>query len=187
MGAKIKRILSYVFTYLLLTIFLFVVTGSIWYMLSGGDLSDSAVECTGVIVSAGIPSVSSDTPRGTTDTYRVSYKQYVTVKYTYHGASYTNGKDIVYKTEMYDKEPNLDAIEATPKYMKDSSIVIYVSSDDPNNFEISDRFSSEGTSFWSILKWGLPVYGAVVILFTWTFIQKERAIKKQAFYDSIRR
>lgn len=181
-----KRYISYAFTYILVSVFLLIVVGSIWYMINGGDLSDSVVECKAEVVTVGAPYVYSDTER-TSGNYRVSTAQPITVKFDLNGSTYQVSKEVVTDIQDYKQEPNLSEITPVAKYKADTNITIYVSTNNPEEFDISNRFTYEQTSFWDIFKYALPVYLAVVVLFTWSFVQKEKEIKRQAMFDSINR
>lgn len=181
-----KRFLSYGFTYLLVTIFLLVVTGSIWYIVNGANLSDSVTQVQAEVLSADSPYAVKDLLRGTDNSYRVSYIQRITVKYSYDGVAYQPTQDVTFREEMYDYEPTISDAKIGAQFAKNTTITIYVRNDNPNSFEITDRFTSDTTSFWSIFKYTFPVYLAILILFTWTFIQKEKEIKQQELFSRLK-
>lgn len=184
-----KRFISYFFTYVLVTVLAVVAVACVYFMLDGSSLAAGTGKCEAQVISSKNPVVMSDRVRGLRkDTYRVSYVQEITVKYTYEGVEHRVTKQITYFSEKFDYEPNISGLTAQPKFKDGDLINIYVFDDNPDYFDVENRFIDEGEAgLISILKIAVPIYVVVLLLFTISFVQKEKAAKKQAFYDQYMR
>lgn len=175
-----KRFFSYLLTYILITFLAVVCIGCVYFIFNGGDLSTNTDGTTAVIRSASEPTVVSEIKRGTLkEVYSVATMQVITVEYTYNGRTYKGEKEVYYDRTEYKSEPNISSMRGNKKYNVDGTTTIYVYKDEPTVFDMADVYEFGGVKLTSILKFGVPLYLAMLVVFTWTIVQKEKEIKKQ--------
>lgn len=185
----VKRLLSYFFTLVLVTFIAAVAVACVYFVIDGASVKTGTEKTSGQIVASKNAVIIYDKERGLLkDTYRVSTVQEITVKYLYHGKDLRVTKEITYDVQEFDFEPNLKNFTAKNKYKDGDLLDILVYEDNPKIFDIENKILDDGIDgLKTVLKYAVPIYVVVILLFIISFIRKERALKKSKFYSNYMR
>ena len=178
-----KRFLLYFLTYILVTIFSAVIVWGIWTIINGATQDTYFDKVTGVIQMASNPLARADQDKTLLkDRWRVRFTQSLKVSYQYNGKKYVEERELTVHTDYYDTEVSPQGKTYDSPYKTGAAVQIYVNKKDPTVFQIAEAGESRKTPITEVLKFAIPVYAIIMLLFTISFIKREKRIKKEKFY-----
>ena len=178
-----KRFFIYFFTYLVVTAIAALVTWGVWTVVNGFSSNTYFDKVIGVVETATPPLAREDRDRTLLkDRWRVTFTQNLKVSYTYKGKKYTQERELLVHTDYYDAPVSpKDKVYDSP-YKSGAPVTIFIDKKSPDVFQIEGSGEAKEVAITSVLKFSVPVYALVMILFTGSFIKKEKKLKKERFY-----
>ncbi len=178
-----KRFLIYFLTYILVTIFSAVIVWGIWTLLTGASQDTMFDKASGVIQMASSPLARADQDKTLlADRWRIQFTQNIKVSYQYNGKKYVEERELVVHTDYYDTEVSPQGKTYNTPYVTGAAVQIFVNKQDPSIFQLADTGEAHEVPLKDVLKFAIPAYALIMILFTISFIKKEKRVKKENFY-----
>ena len=179
-----KRFFGYLLTYLLVTIFAGTITWGVYMIVNGAIGDDDFVQVSAIVQNAEKPVAEQDKVKSLVkEEYRISYVQSIKFAFDYEGKHYVKEKEMTIAEEFYDTKPSLEGRTPSTSYTTGQRVALYVNKNNPELFKLVDDGTAKTVELKTVLYFAVPIYALIMILFTVSFAKKEKAIKKQKFYD----
>ncbi|MBO7424561.1 MAG: hypothetical protein J6U23_02685 [Clostridiales bacterium] len=179
-----KRFFGYLLTYILVTVFAATITWGVYMIVNGAIGDDDFVQLSAIVQSAEKPTPEQDKVKSLfKEEYRISYLQPLKFSFDYEGKHYVVQKEMVIAEEYYDTVPSLEGRSPSTSYSTGQRVTLYVNKNNPELIKLMEGASEKTVELKTVLYFAVPVYAIIMLLFTVSFAKKEKAIKKQKFYD----